>query len=394
MALAGRGTVCDITGALVLFVPVCGAGAFAELYPFLHISVFPPCSATAARVTPLTTLKLHLLTSPEDVREATLHGRPFFSPSAWDRCFVDLSVDWPADSFVFGIPTLPSGLTGAALHLEEEEIDFSPVNSWLLQGGWECLPKSGLELDFFWSWVLITAFAFWEKVALSWTGLFRVTLWNVFPWAPEELLESDDEVLDRILLVTEILVLAVVPATVAEVWVKFDFVFLGWITAGTSPVFVLTMGPRLILKLTVFIEHDQVAFELLLNLLLDFATVVQVALEEALTEDCIPGFGCFLRWLAACKLDLEDTLYLFVSPRFWSSFSSAWPLDADERLEFCWAFRMLPFTITLLATPDAFLAGCWLDWGAKVWTFLASHKLSTGAFFSFPLTTCKNKNWN
>lgn len=83
------------------------------------------------------------------------------------------------------------------------------------------------------------------------------------------------------------------------------------------PVFVLTMGPRLILTLTVFIGHDQVAFELLLNLLFDFVRAVQAAFEEALPEACIPVFGCFLRWLAEFKLDIEDaTVYVLLNTGF------------------------------------------------------------------------------
>lgn len=95
MVLIGCGAVCDITGAPVLFIPVFGGGAFVELCPFLasvslHVLVFPASSATAVRITLLTALELHLLTGPEDAREATVHGWPFLSPS--DLCFVDLSV--------------------------------------------------------------------------------------------------------------------------------------------------------------------------------------------------------------------------------------------------------------------------------------------------------------
>lgn len=97
MVLPGRGTVWDITGALVLFIPVCGGGAFAELCPFvppvsLHVLVFPPSSATAAPTTPVIALEMHLLAGLEDVREATLHGGPFLSRAPSDLCFVDLSV--------------------------------------------------------------------------------------------------------------------------------------------------------------------------------------------------------------------------------------------------------------------------------------------------------------
>lgn len=78
-------------------------------------------------------------------------------------------------------------------------------------------------------------------------------------------------------------------------------------TAGMSPVFVLTRGPRLILAPTVFIGHDQGAFELLLNLLFDFVTAVQFAFEDALPKVCIPVVDCFLRWLVVF------TVCLFVS---------------------------------------------------------------------------------
>lgn len=77
--------------------------------------------------------------------------------------------------------------------------------------------------------------------------------------------------------------------------------------AGTSPVFVLTRGPRLSLANTDFIGHDQVAFELLLNLLLDFVTVVQFAFEGALPKDCIPVVDCFLRWLVVFTVYLTVT---------------------------------------------------------------------------------------
>lgn len=64
------------------------------------------------------------------------------------------------------------------------------------------------------------------------------------------------------------------------------------------------MGPRLILTLIVFIEHDQVAFEPLPNLLLDLVRAVRAAFEEALLEDGSPVFGFFVRRLAAFGLDL------------------------------------------------------------------------------------------
>lgn len=84
-----------------------------------------------------------------------------------------------------------------------------------------------------------------------------------------------------------------------------------------SPVFVLTIGPRLILTLIVFIGLDQATFELLLNLLFDFVAAVRAAFAEALPEDCISGFGCFLRWLAEFRLDLRGTTaYVLVSPGF------------------------------------------------------------------------------
>lgn len=150
--------------------------------------------------------------------------------------------------------------------------------------------------------------------------MFRAVEENVFLGAKEELLgtESEDKVLDRTFLAAlEALVLTAVLAAVVEVRrVRVGLVFLGWITAGTSPVFVLTMGPRLILKLTSFTGPDLVAFELLLNLLSGFVKAVHEALEEVLTEDCNPVLGCFLTWLTAYRLDFEVTLYVFVSTRF------------------------------------------------------------------------------
>lgn len=76
-------------------------------------------------------------------------------------------------------------------------------------------------------------------------------------------------------------------------------------TAGTRPVLVLTRGPRLILELTVFIGHDQAAFEQLLNLLVDFDTAVNTDFEEDLPEDCISVFAWFLR--LPLRLGLENT---------------------------------------------------------------------------------------
>lgn len=71
-------------------------------------------------------------------------------------------------------------------------------------------------------------------------------------------------------------------------------------TAGTRPVLVLTRGPRLILELTVFIGHDQAAFEQLLNLLADFDTAVKTDFEEDLSV-----FAWFLR--LPLRLGLENT---------------------------------------------------------------------------------------
>lgn len=127
---AGRGKLCDVTGALFLFAPICGGGAFTELYPLflsvsLHVVGFPPCSATAGSKRPLTALVLHLLTGPEVVWELTL--RTFFSPSISDICFMDRSVGWPAGLFV--------NLTDAAVHLEEVNVDFNLLESVLLQDG-------------------------------------------------------------------------------------------------------------------------------------------------------------------------------------------------------------------------------------------------------------------
>lgn len=109
-----------------------------------------------------------------------------------------------------------------------------------------------------------------------------------------------------------------------------------------SPVLVLTRGPRLIRTLTVLIGHEQAAFALLPNLLLDFVTPAGAAFEGALPEVCITVFGCFLSWLTAFRLDLEDTRL---------SFGNAGPLAADQRL-----VRMLPFTFLL--TPNTRLVGC------------------------------------
>lgn len=87
MVLEGRGTVCDSTGAFILFVLIGGGGSFVELPPFL-ISVvllildFPPGSAPAARVPSLITLTLHLLASTVDIREAALLVWIIFSPAA------------------------------------------------------------------------------------------------------------------------------------------------------------------------------------------------------------------------------------------------------------------------------------------------------------------------
>lgn len=118
---------------------------------------------------------------------------------------------------------------------------------------------------------------------------------NAFLGATEELLEtgSDDKTLDWTLLATAEVVL--VSAALAEVCVRFDIVLLGLITAGVSPVFVLTMGPRLILAVNVFTGQDQAVFDLLLKVLFVFFTAVCFSMVEALPEDCIPTSGCFLR---------------------------------------------------------------------------------------------------
>lgn len=150
-------------------------------------------------------------------------------------------------------------------------------------------------------------------------GLFKAVRGNVFCGALVELFgaERDDKVLVCTFLATEVSVLTAVLAAVVEVErIRSGLMLFGWITAGTSPVLVLTRGPRLILKLTVLTEPDLMAFELTLNLLFDFVKAVDVLFDEALTEDCIPVFGCFLRWLSADKLDFEVTLYELVNTRF------------------------------------------------------------------------------
>lgn len=87
MVLAGRGTVCDSTGALILFVPVSGGGAFIELHPFLLSVVllilgFPAGAAAAARVSSPVALTLHLLAGTVGFRGAALDVWTFFSPPA------------------------------------------------------------------------------------------------------------------------------------------------------------------------------------------------------------------------------------------------------------------------------------------------------------------------
>ena len=132
----------------------------------------------------------------------------------------------------------------------------------------------------------------------------------------EDLLETktDEQVLDCTWLATEVeeVVVLLLPA-VAEVCIKFRL-FLGWGTAGMSPVFVWTIGPRLSLALNVFTGPVQVALEVQLNLLFEFVTFLWTAFEKALPEDCIPVFGCSLRRLAVFWLALEDlTVYILVS---------------------------------------------------------------------------------
>lgn len=224
-------------------------------------------------------------------------------------------------------------------------------------------------------------FWFWTRnPALVLSVLFRAVVGSVLLWARSDLweTETDDEVLDLTLLATEAVVAVFVWAAVEEVCVKF-WLFLGWITVGMSPVFVLTIGPRLILTL-----------ELPPNLLFDFVTAV---LPEFLAEGGFRVFGCFLRWLAAIRLDLEDTaLYVVVSTGFCLGFACATPEVADGRLVFCRTVRILSFTFTLFAIPNAPLAGCFADW--VFWLFVLSYlNLSAGVLFSFPLTTCKTTKW-
>ena len=397
MVLVGWGTVCDITGPPVLFIPVCAWWGIAELCPLLpsvsfNVLVFPPCSATAARLTPPTTLEMLLLAGPEDIREATLQCVPFFCPSPSILCFVDLSVGCPDVLLVFDIRTLSSSLVGAAVHLEELDVDFSPFDTWLLQDGWGCWPKSGLELVLCRSWNLSPVFAVEETVFLPLTRLFWAVVGKVFPWAMEDLLETktDEQVLDCTWLATEVeeVVVLLLPA-VAEVCIKFRL-FLGWGTAGMSPVFVWTIGPRLSLALSVFTGPVQVALEVQLNLLFEFVTFLWTAFEKALPEDCIPVFGCSLRRLAVFWLALEDlTVYILVSTGL--SLGWAGPLVADGWLVLCCPVSM-PLTFTLFFTPNTLLAGGIEDRAATVGAFVISYwNLSAGASFSFP-TTCKIKN--
>lgn len=68
--------------------------------------------------------------------------------------------------------------------------------------------------------------------------------------------------------------MVVVLAAVTEVCGRFGFVALDWITAGVSPVFVLTRGPRLILVLTVIVGPDMAELGPKLNLLFDLTLTV------------------------------------------------------------------------------------------------------------------------
>lgn len=134
MVLAGCGTVCDITGAFVLFIRICGGWPFIKLCPFLtslcvHVLVFPPFSATAGCVTLSAAFELHLLAGPEDVCEGTLYFCPFFSPSRSDLCFGNRSVSCLTDLLCLEISTVPPVFTGPFVLLEKWDVDFSPLDS-------------------------------------------------------------------------------------------------------------------------------------------------------------------------------------------------------------------------------------------------------------------------
>lgn len=113
---------------------------------------------------------------------------------------------------------------------------------------------------------------------------------------------------ERTLLTPLVVVIAV---AAVELHDRVGFVCLGWTTAGMSPVLVLTMGPRLILTLTVLLGPTGETFVPLLDLPFDCDKVIGAALEKDL-----PVFGCFVGWL-----DLRDAIvYVLVASGFWFSF--------------------------------------------------------------------------
>lgn len=380
--LAGCGAVCDITGAPLLLSCVSGRGTFAEVCPFLIcvslcVLVFPLRSATAACVTwRLTTLEaVSLVVASKVVQLGALLVFPFFSPPHSDLCFVTLSVGSAAALFIFDIPTLLSSFTEATVHFEVGT-DFSPrLGTW--QDVWECFPGSGFELDVFWFWTLTPLLAVKGRGLL--TGLFRAVLREVFVWAMADFWETEivDDMPGRTL--TEVVGIWTVRAGTDR---KCDCVLLGCTTAGMSPVFVLTTGPRLNLVPTDFVEPSKADFESLLNF------VIVNVFEEAWLKDCILVFGCFFGAVTAGRLDLEEAaVFMCVSTgiRLGSDFGRS-PME-DGYLAFCCPVWMLPLTFTLSETPKALLGGHFVAWAAEVFTLVPSGlKVSAGNLFSFPLT--------
>lgn len=154
-------------------------------------------------------------------------------------------------------------------------------------------------------------------VVLFCTGL----LIDVFLQDRSDLWEMQPDKAERTLLAALVVVVAV---AAVELHDRFDIEFLGWTTAGMSPVLVLTMGPRLILTLTVLLGPTGGAFGPLLILLLGSDKVVGAALEKHL-----PVCGCLFGGLVAVRLDLRDTIeYVLVAAGLWFSFVRVGSLSA------------------------------------------------------------------
>lgn len=229
-------------------------------------------------------------------------------------------------------------LFAVSVYLYKLDVDFCWFDCWLFEGR-VLLSSWWLELALFWPCTLILAPVIEETGFFFSSSLLLKTGASIFLYVRVlELLDAvtDVESLGVNLFTTHLFA----PISLTEACPRF---WLGWVTAGTRPVLVLTSGPRLILELT---GQDKVEVDLLPK----FPFSVLTVLEKAMSEGLFSALECFEEWHPGCKMLL---------------------------------------TFSLLQTPKTFLAGPTIDC-AVTEAFLCLLSNRSEVLFSFPIT-CKTK---